>query len=131
MDHSKENSLVDLPCYAKDKDGQIRKGEYTGHSDITGQHHVSFYNGGTNQFADLSELTFSGIDKIPVKDLPANYSQFGNKGAVWSDETHIAKSGNNSGTMCGLPMLSSNWARIEKHSHIGCPACIAAYKAEV
>lgn len=67
--------------------------------------------------------------KIKVEDLKSGYYQFGNKGSVWSDKTHIAK-GNDSTTMCGIPMLSSNWARIQEHPEVGCPDCLAIYAKE-
>lgn len=66
---------------------------------------------------------------IPVKDLKNNFYQFGNKGSVWSNETHIALAGSFSGeTLCGTPMLSNNWAEITNHPEIGCPECIKTYK---
>jgi hypothetical protein len=57
--------------------------------------------------------------------LEEGYYQFGNKGAVFSNKTHIAYKG--SETLCGTPMLSSNWARIDKHEEIGCPECLTIY----
>lgn len=66
------------------------------------------------------------MENLKVSELKDGYYQFGNKGAVWSNETHIAKSGQ-SGTLCGTPMLSSNWARIENHTEIGCPKCLQIY----
>lgn len=54
---------------------------------------------------------------------------FGNKGALWSNEAHVAKSASFSGqTLCGVPMLSTNWCRIEKVEDIGCKKCIEIYK---
>ena len=68
---------------------------------------------------------------METKDLRPNYFMFGNKGAVWSDKVHIAKAGSFSGqTLCGVPMLSSNHAKIEDVTHIGCLDCIAVYDAE-
>lgn len=61
-----------------------------------------------------------------VSDLKSNYFMFGNKGAVWTKTAHIAKSGDPQ-TLCGTPMLSTNWARIEKVETIGCPKCIEEY----
>lgn len=60
-------------------------------------------------------------------ELKANYYIFGNKGNVWSNKCHIAHH-NYSGTLCGIPMLSSNHARNEGVTEIGCPDCIAIYK---
>jgi hypothetical protein len=64
---------------------------------------------------------------IKVKDLKPNYYQFGNKGTTWSNTAHIAKSGTFSGTLCGTPMLSSNWARIDGLEECGCEKCVDIY----
>lgn len=66
------------------------------------------------------------MENLKASELVDGYYQFGNKGAVWSNETHIAKSGQ-TGTLCGTPMLSSNWARIYEHKEIGCEKCLAIY----
>ena len=66
---------------------------------------------------------------MKVNELKKNYYMFGNKGAVWSNKVHIAKSGDY-GTLCGTPMLSNNWARIEQVEHIGCPECLAKYNED-
>lgn len=66
------------------------------------------------------------MEKIKAVELINGFYQFGNKGSVWSDETHIAKSGD-SLTLCGTPMLSSNWARIWEHKEIGCKQCLKVY----
>ena len=58
--------------------------------------------------------------------LNQNHYLYGNKGAVWTNAVHIAKSGQVA-TLCGTPMLSSNWARILEVKHVGCPHCIIAY----
>lgn len=63
---------------------------------------------------------------MKTNELKNNYYMFGNKGAVWSNKVHIAKSGQ-AGTLCGTPMLSTNWARIEQVEHIGCRECLLAY----
>ena len=60
------------------------------------------------------------------EDLKPGYFVFGNKGAVWSNECHIAKAGLHSTTLCGTPMLSRNYGVDEEH--IGCEECIAAYE---
>ena len=60
--------------------------------------------------------------------LKPTYSIFGNKGNVWSDECHIAKSGGR--TLCDVPMLSSNWARIENVQVAKCQKCVEIYLNE-
>lgn len=65
---------------------------------------------------------------MKTNELKPNFYMFGNKGAVWSNAAHIAQSGTFSGTtLCGTPMLSTNWARIENVENIGCPECLEAY----
>jgi hypothetical protein len=59
-------------------------------------------------------------------NLQSKYYMYGNKGAVWSNEAHIAHSGE-SVTLCGTPMLASNWAQIEQIEHIGCISCLKEY----
>lgn len=66
---------------------------------------------------------------MKTQDLKAGFSIFGNKGAVWSNECHIQESGITVTTLCGVPMLSTNWARIERVDEIGCPKCIEAYNS--
>ena len=66
--------------------------------------------------------------KIKVTELKSGYSIFGNKGNVWNDTAHIYQNG--VGNMCGTPALSSNWARIEGLSHVGCEKCIETYNKE-
>jgi hypothetical protein len=65
---------------------------------------------------------------MKVEDLQDGYYMFGNKGTVWSDSAHIAGSG--STTLCGTPMLSTNWARIEALEGPKCPECLTAYSKE-
>lgn len=61
--------------------------------------------------------------------MEANFYLFGNKGNVWSETTHIAHSGDGTyRTMCGTPMLSSNWAMIAGITEPGCPECIKLYE---
>ena len=60
-------------------------------------------------------------------ELKPGYYMYGNKGACWSDKIHIAKN-NSSTTLCGQPMLASNWARILKKETIGCANCMTTYK---
>lgn len=62
---------------------------------------------------------------MKVTDLKPNYFIFGNKGTVWSNTAHIYKS--DVGILCGVPALSTNWARIEKLETIGCPECLKKY----
>jgi len=64
-----------------------------------------------------------------IKELKPQYSIFGNKGAVWGNKCHIYKNGK--GILCGIPGLSSNWARIEEVQEIGCPDCLEIYNKEL
>lgn len=64
---------------------------------------------------------------MKANKLQQGYFQFGNKGAVFTNKTHIALTGTGSTTLCGTPMLSSNWATIDNHDEIGCPKCLAIY----
>jgi len=68
---------------------------------------------------------------MKVSELKESYYMFGNKGNVWSNTAHIAKSDMSGTTLCGTPMLSNNWARIEKVEEIGCPECLAIYKEQI
>lgn len=70
------------------------------------------------------------LTRIPVKDLKPGYHLFGNKGTVWENKAHIAKDGMYSDTLCGVPMLSNNWAKIEKVEEVGCIECIKIYKEQ-
>jgi hypothetical protein len=67
---------------------------------------------------------------MKVTELKEGYHMFGNKGNVWNNTAHIAESGFKSTTMCGVPMLSTNWARIEKLEEIGCQRCVELYKEQ-
>jgi len=60
---------------------------------------------------------------MKTSELKPIYYAFGNKGAVWTNQVHIAQSGSPV-TLCGTPMLSSNWASIEGIKEIGCPECL-------
>lgn len=62
-----------------------------------------------------------------VEDLQKGFYQFGNKGAVWQNKTHIALIGS-SVTLCGTPMLSNNWANITEHQEIHCEECLKQYE---
>lgn len=68
---------------------------------------------------------------MKVSELKESYHMFGNKGTVWSNSAHIAKSDLSGRTLCGTPMLSTNWARIEKLEEVRCPECLDKYKQEV
>lgn len=67
--------------------------------------------------------------KIKKEELKSGFWIFGNKGNVWSDNAHIFQSNglSNGRTLCGVPMLSTNWAKLEEVQHIGCPECIKIY----
>lgn len=65
---------------------------------------------------------------MEVSELKPGFHIFGNKGNVWGNTAHIAKSDMSGRTLCGTPMLSNNWARIEQVTHIGCEKCLAEYK---
>jgi len=60
-------------------------------------------------------------------ELKPGYAIFGNKGNVWSNQCHIFKVGFASTTLCGTPMLSSNWAKIEEVEEAKCPECLKKY----
>jgi hypothetical protein len=66
---------------------------------------------------------------MKIEELKSGYYLFGNKGNVWSNACHIANSGN-SLTLCGIPMLSNNWGRIENIQEIGCPKCLKKYEED-
>ena len=61
------------------------------------------------------------------EDLKPEYYHFGNKGDCWGNKTHIAGGDVRATTLCGTPMLSSNWAKLYKHEVIGCKKCIKIY----
>lgn len=65
---------------------------------------------------------------MKVEKLESKFYMFGNKGAMWNNEAHIAESGKFSGeTLCGVPMLSSNHCRLNEVKEIGCTKCIEIY----
>jgi hypothetical protein len=68
---------------------------------------------------------------MEISELHPNYHIFGNKGAVHSNTAHIAKHGQNPNTLCGLPMLSTNWARLHELKTIGCEKCLEIYNQEI
>lgn len=60
--------------------------------------------------------------------LKQGYYIFGNKGNVWNNECHISEADASKGTtLCGVPMLSNNWARIQEIQNIGCTKCLKIY----
>lgn len=64
--------------------------------------------------------------------LENGFSLFGNKGNVWTNTAHISKDGAMTGrTLCGTPMLSHNWVRIEGITEPGCEECIKLYEEEL
>jgi hypothetical protein len=63
-----------------------------------------------------------------INELKSNQSIFGNKGNVWNNTAHIYETGK--GNLCGTPALSTNWARIENMTHIGCPECLKVFNAQ-
>jgi len=44
---------------ARDPEGRLSPGEYTGYSRITGMYYVSFYNGYTGKFKSLKYITIA------------------------------------------------------------------------
>jgi hypothetical protein len=70
------------------------------------------------------------LGRINVGDLKNGYYIFGNKGNVWNNECHIGKSDFSGRTLCGVPMLSNNWARIEQVDTIGCSKCLELYQQQ-
>lgn len=66
---------------------------------------------------------------MKIEYLDKEHYLYGNKGACWSNQVHIAKSGIN-GTLCGTPMLATNWAAHWGKDEPGCPECIKIYKGE-
>lgn len=66
---------------------------------------------------------------IKVSELKETFYMFGGRGDVFSKTAHIARSGKHS-TMCGKPMLSTNWCRIEEVQEIGCEECLKMYREE-
>lgn len=57
---------------------------------------------------------------------------FGNKGAMWNNKAHIAKSGSMTGrTLCDTPMLSTNHCRLNDVQEIGCEECLKEYEKQI
>ena len=63
---------------------------------------------------------------MKTSELKKHFYMYGNKGACWSNEIHIAPSGSNK-TLCGSYMLASNWAMIWEKDEIGCESCLNEY----
>jgi len=61
-----------------------------------------------------------------IKELKSNYYLYGNKGALWSNQAHIAKSSEPT-TLCGTPMLATNHCRLNGVQEIGCKECLQKY----
>jgi hypothetical protein len=69
---------------------------------------------------------------MSLKWLDDKHYLYGNKGCVWSKKAHIAESGfNNPGTLCGTPMLATNWVALEGIQEPGCPECIEIYNKKL
>ena len=64
------------------------------------------------------------------KDLNSKHYGFGNKGAVNSNMACIHKSGDFSGSLCGIPGLSSNYVQIWDHQTLECPKCLQLYNEQ-
>ena len=64
------------------------------------------------------------------KDLKENFYMYGNKGACWSNNVHIAENCGST-TLCGTPMLATNQARIWEHENIECEKCLNEYNKKI
>jgi len=79
------------------------------------------------------ELLMSAVQsakqkQVQVSELKNGFYAFGGRGDVFSNTAHIAESGDGTHrTMCGIPMLSTNWVRINEVKIIGCPECLNKY----
>lgn len=62
---------------------------------------------------------------MKVLELKPQFSLYGNKGTVWSNNAHIYQSGK--GNLCGTPALATNWARIEGLTEANCEKCNEVY----
>jgi hypothetical protein len=58
------------------------------------------------------------------------YYLFGGKGDVWSNTAHLSKGGMVT-TLCGRPMLSTNWVRIEAVNEVGCAECACLFNEAI
>ena len=59
--------------------------------------------------------------------LDSCHMLYGNKGAVWTNSVHICETGFNSSTLCGVPMLATNWAAEMEIEKPGCLKCRTIY----
>lgn len=65
---------------------------------------------------------------MKTTELKSGYYMYGNKGCLWGDKAHIAKSGDGTyRTLCGTPMLATNWCQIEELENANCPECNETY----
>jgi len=55
---------------------------------------------------------------------------FGGKGDVWSKTAHLSHGGKTT-TLCGRPMLSTNWVRIENVQKVGCAECSRLFELAI
>jgi hypothetical protein len=60
-----------------------------------------------------------------IKEFPGAYI-YGNKGAMWANEAHLAMSGHT--TLCGIPMLAFNHVMLNGITKVGCEECAEKYK---
>lgn len=51
-----------------------------------------------------------------------NYYVYGNKGSLWSNNAHAAFPGEST-TVCGKPMLATNWCGIQGVNEVQCEEC--------
>ena len=51
-----------------------------------------------------------------------SYYVYGNKGNLWSNNAHAALSGEST-TVCGVPMLATNWCAIHGVDEVQCEKC--------
>ena len=73
---------------------------------------------------------------MKIHYVDATHYLFGGKRDVWGNTAHITETGiNDKGqfhttTMCGRPMLSSNWVAIQEVKEAGCPECLKLYNTQ-
>jgi hypothetical protein len=58
------------------------------------------------------------------------YYLFGGKGDVWSNTAHLSHGGMPT-TLCGRPMLSTNWVRINEVQEVGCSECSRLFELAI
>jgi len=58
------------------------------------------------------------------------YYLFGGKGDVWSNTAHLSYGGMPT-TLCGRPMLSTNWVRINEVQQVGCAECTMLFDLSI